>query len=190
MATYVPVDGPDGFEGGFFFQWAERPPDFPPQLLLPVTVYDEGICIYDYGDQMVLIDVAGPKISMSACHANFIVGMFSDGDRLLLGVNKASQMPIHLLFDPPVRALGTQIAAIGEDGAAYLATLNVRDQASGSWFGRSVEGPVQGTLDTAPFVGLRTKGGLIDEAWFDVISTSGADQFSEVAINHLYYLPR
>jgi hypothetical protein len=189
-ASFVDLNSADDFSAGFYIEWAERPPDFPPQPIVPIAAYDDALCVYDFVDQKVTIDVQGSPVSLTACDPNLLVGAFRPGDSVIFGKTDASAMPVHLRFDPPVRAIGTRVAAIAAPGVPYVATLNARDAASGSWMHRSVNATVSRNDESAPFVGLRCKaGGAIDEVWFDVISANGA-ALDAVAINQLFYLPR
>lgn len=189
--TYVKVTDPAGFSDGFFVDWSEHPGQFPPNRLAPQMIYDTGSCQYDFGDQRVTIDVSGSQVTMSACDPNFFAGCFHPGDTLLLAENRAGQMPVHLVFDPPIRGVGTRIGAEGPIGEPYIAQLFARDAASHEWGAVVTNATLSRRNDSAPFVGARTRGrGLIDEVWFDVISPSHGGDFVQVAINQLYYVPR
>lgn len=190
-STYVRVTDPAGFADGFFVDWSERPGQFPPNRLAPVTIYDNGTHEYDWGDQKITIDTAGPQVSMSICDANFFSGCFHPGDSVLLGENSAGQMPVHLVFDPPVRGVGTRIGADGPADVPYIALLYARDAASREWDGLSQNATLSRLDDSAPFVGVRARGQkLIDEVWFDVVSPVRGREFAQVAINQLYFLPK
>ncbi len=191
MPAYTPLHSADDFRGGgYFVEWAAHPPDYPPNPLMPGTAFHAGNAVYDYRplglDQIIRIDVLGPPVSLSVADDTFVAGLFTPGESLLVGDNQPSKMPVHLSFEPPVCAVGARVAAVGNAGEPFLATLNVRDPASGAWFGTSQPGVVSLAWDVAPFVGLRA-GGLIDEIWCDVMSPGNQHHFPQVLVGTLYF---
>jgi hypothetical protein len=192
MATsFVDLNSPDDLSAGFYIEWAERPPDFPPQPMVPVAPYDNALCVYDFGDFRVDIDVQGPPVVLSACDPALLVGSFAPGDSVLLGDTHDTAIPLRLTLTPSVRAIGTRVAAIGPPGSKYLATVKARDATTGTWMSRVVEGTVSLDDESAPFIGLRCRnGGLIDQVSFDVASLTPGVQFTQVAINQLFCVPK
>lgn len=189
-ANFVDLNSPDDLAAGFYIEWAERPPDFPPQPLVPVTPYNNALAVYDFGDLRIEIDVQGPPVAMTACDANFLVGSFHPGDSVLLGDTDATAVPLRLSLTPAVRAVGSRVAAVGPPGTQYLATIKAHDALTDTWMSRVVAGTVSLNDDSAPFVGLRCRGGgRIDMVSFDVAGLTPGVQLTQVAINQLYYLP-
>jgi hypothetical protein len=188
--TFTSLATPDAFADGFFIDWFERPPDFPPQPIGPGTGYTGGNNVYDYGDQTVTIDVDGPMVALSVCAPNRVRGQFRLGDPVLLGDIRSSPKPIRILFTQPVRAVGAFVGAEGNARQAYRASLNVPDAASGLDCSVRVNAVLQQTPGSAPFLGLRCDGGdLISEVWFKASSADGNGGVPRVAISQLYYLP-
>lgn len=188
MPSFTPLTGPDDFAGGFFVEWAARPPAFPPNPMMPGTPYNAGNADYVFAGQSLQLDMASPPVTLSVCDDNFIAGQFTPGESLLVADIQPGQMSAHLTFNPPVRAVGCRVGAEGLAGEAFLGLLSVRDAATGAWFRFGQPGQLSLAFDTAPFVGLACDG-LIDEAWFDVKRPGQAQPFPRVLLGSLYYLP-
>lgn len=188
MPSFTPLNSQQDFNGGFYVEWAARPPAFPPNPMMPGTPYHAGNADYVFAGQSLHIDVTAPQVTLSVCDDHFIAGQFTPGESLLVANMQPGRMSAHLTFNPPVRAVGCRIAAEGLAGEAFLGLINVRDAASGAWFRFGQPSQVSLAFDTAPFVGLASDG-LIDEAWFDVKRPGLAQPFAAVLVGSLFYLP-
>lgn len=189
MATYSPLGSPDDFDGGYFIDWFERHPFFPPTMGLG-TGYNAGNNVYDFGDQVVTIDVAAQVIELSECAPNRVRGQFRLRDCVLLGDVAAALKPIRVTFSDPVRAVGAFVGAEGTVNQAYRASINTIDPDTGLECSVRLPAVIGQAVGTAPFLGLRRDGrGLIDEVWFKVSSGDTGPAPGRVAISQLYVLP-
>lgn len=187
-APIVVLSDPNDFASGFFVDWAEHPDQ---GALTPIVQYDVMSNRYDFGDQRITIDIKGPAVFFSVCNFNFLNANFVEGDSVLLGDNEASKMPVHLLFDPPLRGVGAHVSAVGPAGRDYLGQMWVRLDGTGAWEPLARTGRLNKQRQgDAPFLGAKGRAGnLITEAWFDVVDPNNKINFSQVAINNLHFLP-
>jgi hypothetical protein len=174
------------FSDAYCLDWTDHPSqgtiDVPCAVTKPMQTYrfDEGT---------ITVDLAGPPAALSRCTVQGFNYNFASGDPVLLGDNLAGKMPIHLLFDPPLKCVGTQVSASGPVGRDYLAQMGVR-LGDGSWQIFAEQGRLDRQRGTAPFMGVQaTPGTVIAEAWFDVIDPNNKVEFLRVAINQLYFVP-
>ncbi|MFT3805047.1 MAG: hypothetical protein QM766_27980 [Burkholderiaceae bacterium] len=194
MSRYKALASADDFSGGYYVWWFEHNED----ELVPVTQIDAGTAQYVLEDPplRVSIDIAGipGPVTLSICGPFNVLGgsngQFALGDPVLIADCDPIRKPLRLTFDPPVRAVGTRIAALGgKAGESFDATLYA-GEADGQSQGRGVRAICEAGSAVAPFVGLRClDGARISEAWFDTISPDGQGSFKQVAINQLYLIP-
>ena len=182
----TPLFDPDQLANGFWFDWLEHPQMGALHAPLGLT---RPLQSYRFEEATITVDVDGPPVSISQCSVNDFNLSFASGDGVLLGDNVAARMPVHLVFDRPMLALGTKVSANGPVGRDYLAQLSVRFE-DGEWQPVMTVGRLSRTRDSAPFLGVRAKNGSrIVEAWFDVFDAKNRIEFSQVAINHFHFLP-
>ena len=137
---------------------------------------------------VVTIDLDGPQVGLSLCSIDDFNLSFESNDGVLLGDNPPLLMPVHLLFERPMLAVGAHVSADGRVRRNYVAQLFVRFE-DGELQCVRTPGQLSSTRNSAPFLGVRTDGASgITEAWFDALPTSGTSDFIRVAINRLLYL--
>jgi hypothetical protein len=175
-----------GFADSVWLDWAEHPQQGSVNGLQKVT---KALQRYLFNEGGVEIDISGPAVYLSSCGKLAFDYNFDTGEGVLLGDNLAGKLPVHLFFNPPVAGVGTQVSAVGPVGKAYLAQLSVRLD-DGNWHLQASPGQLNRQRGTAPFIGARCANGhLITEVWFDVVDPGNQVDFTQVAINHLYFLP-
>lgn len=176
----------DDFSDAFWLAWDDHPQQG--QLAVPRAV-SQALQEYLFNEGGVTIDISGPPISLGRCSQQGFNGNFATGDCVLLGDNPPGVMPIHLMFDPPIRRVGAHVSATGPVGRAYQVSFNVLcDDGSGRKFVTS--GTTSRTRDTAPFIGARAPAGKgISEIWFDAIDPANRVNFARVVINTLRWEP-
>jgi hypothetical protein len=120
--------------------------------------------------------------------------MVDNAPDFVAGRKVAEKFPIHLTFNPPVKAIGTQIAISSSDqiDIEYFGILNVRMDSGNNrdWDYWQTLGVFNQILGSAPFIGAEAKAGkLISEAWFDAADANNLNNVPIVAINTLYIVP-
>ena len=177
---------PTDFDDAFVLDWTDHPQQGPVGVPQVVDTMLQG---YHFNEGTVSVDIGGPPVSLSRCSVHGFNFNFASGDPVLLGDNLAGKLPVHLTFNPPVRAVGTQVSASGPVGHAYLAQFAVR-LADGTWRPCTANATLNRKRGTAPFVGALAADGVeITEAWFDVVDVTNQVDFVRVAINQLYWVP-
>lgn len=178
---------PDAFDAGWRLDWSAAP-------LGVGDHFDVLTCRYALGDgQAVTIDIGGPVVYLSVCRRQGFAGGFIAGDPVLLGDNDAGRMPVHLVFDVPVRAAGARVSVFnaGQWGARYTVQMWARLDGQDHWW------PVTDTLrtsqafDTAPFLGVLARDGQpgIKQVYFDAIGATNTTPLAQqIAINDLLVL--
>jgi hypothetical protein len=174
------------FDDAVWLDWAEHPQQGPMSGLQRVSAAMQH---YLFNEGGVEIDIAGPPVYVSRCGKQGYDYNFDTGEGVLLGDNLAGKLPVHLFFNPPVAGVGAQVSAVGPVGKAYLAQLAVRLD-DGQWQMQPGPGKLSRQRGTAPFLGARCANGRsITELWFDVVDPNNQVDFTQVAINHLYFVP-
>ncbi|OGU20784.1 MAG: hypothetical protein A2580_09095 [Hydrogenophilales bacterium RIFOXYD1_FULL_62_11] len=181
--------------GGLQLDWLE-----PPQLSaddwsalrshLPYRVDDE-LKTYGFAQCEITVDIGGPAVYLERCLFGGFNFNFGKKDSVLLADNTPDKLSIHLLFNPPVQAIGSQVSATGPLDVEYLGLLAVRLESTGEWEHWSGRGVLNRIPGSAPFIGAAAKPGeRITEVWFDVVDANNANgvNFIHVAINDLYFL--
>lgn len=185
-ASFTPVDDPAALPGAYWFDWAHHPALGPLPTPLDLTIAEQDYLFHEFGVQ---IDLGGPAVTVSRCSAQGFDAAFATNDGVLLGDNLAGRLPLHLLFQTPLRGLGTQISAVGPVGQGYLAQLLLRLD-DGSWQTFAQPAQLRRQRNTAPFLGaLCSDGRRIVEAAFDVVDPANQADFPRVAISALYVVP-
>ena len=168
--------------------WTD-PPQAGPLLNLPFSV-DRSLSRWLYEEVSIEIDIAGPPVSISRCSTALFNYNLGGNEGVLLGDNLAGRLPVHLYFRTPVKALGTQVSAIGPVGRNYLAQCSVRTDDGQWWAVPPQSARLSRKRGTAPFLGASARPGrLIDEAWFDVVDPVNRVDFLRVAIGGLCFVP-
>lgn len=176
----------NAFANAFLLDWTDHPNQGPIDVPKPLT---KTIKDYRFDEGTVSIDIGGPALTLSRCTVQGFNYNFASGDPVLLGDNLAGRLPIHLLFDPPLRAVATQVSATGTVGRGYLAQMAVRLD-TGVWQPFAQAATLNRQRGSAPFMGVRCSGARrITEAWFDVVDPANKVDFPRVAINPLYFEP-
>jgi hypothetical protein len=176
----------DDFAEAFCVDWTDHPSQGPVDVPKAVT---KSLQDYHFNEGTITLDIGGPALELSRCTTLSFNYNFASGDPVLLGDNLAGKLPIHLLFDPPIKAIGSQVSAVGPVGRGYLAQLAVRLD-DGIWRPFAEAGKLNRQRGTAPFMGVQVSNGkLITEAWFDVVDPQNKVDFLRVAINQLYFVP-
>ena len=172
------------FVDAFWLEWDDHPQIG--QVTVPRAVTG-ALKTYLFNEGGITIDISGPPMSLGRCSNQGFNGNFATGDCVLLGDNPPGVMPVHLLFDPPVQAVGAHVSATGPVGRAYLVNFSVLcDDGSGRKF--STNGTTSRQRGTAPFVGARAPAGTgITQIWFDVVDPANQSDFARVAINNLLW---
>lgn len=174
------------FANAFELDWTDHPGQGPIDVPKAMT---KTLQSYRFNEGTITVDIDGPPVAVSRCTVQGFNYNFASGDPVLLGDNLPSKLPIHLIFDPPLRALGSQVSASGRVGRGYLAQLAVRLD-GGAWKPFAEAGTLNRQRGTAPFMGVRCANGRsISEAWFDVVDPANKVEFLRVAINQLYFEP-
>ena len=184
----TPIDA-NAFANGWRLEWTDG---------CPLNVNDQFNALtarYDFPDgQAVTIDVDGPAVFFNQCGGNFgFIGGFSDGDFLIQGDNQAGRMPVHLIFENPVRAVGAAVGVVGGGGwgSRYTTQMWVRLDGQPEWW------PVTSLLvksqafETTPFLGARANAGEagIKQVYFDAMGSSNrVPVAAQIAINDLHVL--
>ncbi|MFP8779520.1 hypothetical protein [Hydrogenophaga sp. RWCD_12] len=177
---------PNEFSDAFFLDWTDHPGQGPVDVPKAMT---KSLQSYHFNEGTITVDIGGPPVALSRCTVQGFNYNFASGDPVLLGDNLAGKMPIHLLFDPPLRGLGSQVSASGPVGRDYLAQMAVRLD-DGKWESFAEVATLSRQRGSAPFMGARAIGGRsISEAWFDVVDPANKVDFLRVAINHLFFEP-
>lgn len=176
----------DDFADGVWLDWAEHPQQGPVDGLKKLT---KALQRYLFNEGGVEVDIDGPPVCVSRCSKQGFDYNFDTGEGVLLGDNLAGKLPVHLFFNPPVAGVGTQVSAVGPVGKVYLAQMSVRLD-DGLWHLHAGTGQLSRQRGTAPFIGARCANDrLITEVWFDVVDPNNQVDFTQVAINHLYFVP-
>lgn len=176
----------DDFADGVWIEWTEHPQQGQIVGRKRVT---KALQRYLFNEGGVEIDIDGPPVYVSSSGQLAFDYNFDTGEGVLLGDNLAGKLPVHLFFNPPVTGVGTQVSAVGPVDQAYLAQLSVRLD-DGHWHLHASPGELNRLPGTAPFIGARCANGrLITEVWFDVVDPGNQADFTQVAINHLYFVP-
>jgi hypothetical protein len=198
MSLTTRVDSHDYFvtNGGLELDWLE-----PPQLSaddwlalrthLPFCI-DAELQTYAFAQCDISIDIGGPAVFLERCQFGGFNFNFGNNDGILLADNTPDKLPVHLTFNPPLQALGSQVSATGPLNVDYLGLLAVRLESTGDWEHWSRRGTLNRNRGSAPFLGAAAKPGeRIAEAWFDVVDAQNANgvNFIHVAINRFYFLP-
>ncbi len=173
----------------FELDWLDHPQWGPLNIAVQKRV-NVSLKTYAFNEGTITIDTAGPKNWLSTRTVNAFGYNFDDGDPVLLGENVAGQLPVHLIFDTPMRAIGTHISASANtDNVDYLAQFSVR-LSDGSWRTQHATGLLSPNPGTAPFLAAQADAGTtIVEAWFDVVDPRNVVDFIRVAINRLLWIP-
>lgn len=172
-----------------FIQWDAHPQRGTLPIAAPIDTTNHR---YEFNGQTIIVDIEGPPVALTRCNQNRFNFNFAHGDTVLIGDNLPNSMPVHLVFVPPIRALGSQVSATGPVASDYLAQLRIVNADTGRHEDVTTDGVLSRTRGSAPFLGVKTLNmELISEAWFDVLDhkNQGVD-FLRVAINDLFYLPR
>ena len=188
MPTIVEAErDPAAFAQGWRLDW----------LMAPLNVgdrFDVLTCRYAFDDgQAVTVDVGGPGVYLSVCSRAAFGGLFAKGDPVLVGDTDPSRMPVHLVFDRPVRAAGTRVGVgnAGQWGARYTVQLWARLDGQRAWHAVTDALRVTDAFDTAPFLGARAADGQpgIAQLYVDAIgATNTTPPALQVAINDLLVL--
>ncbi|MEO9101773.1 MAG: hypothetical protein ABI212_07915 [Burkholderiaceae bacterium] len=174
----------DALAGAVSFDWSIHPQ--LGRLSLPHSI-SRLSHRYEYLEGTVTIDLDGPQTKVRRCD-NDLDFNFKRGEGLLVGDNKLSTMPIHLLFDPPIRGLGCRVCPVGDDGAHYELLLRVRLSDGASKFFHA-DGQLQKKYECAPFIGVRADDGvLITEASYDVFDPFNRIEFIKLGIGTFYFV--
>jgi hypothetical protein len=174
------------FNDAFFLDWLDHPQRGA--LTAPCAV-TKTLRDYRFEECDITVDIGGPPVGLSVCSVDAFNFNFESGDGVLLGDNMAGKLPVHLFFNPPLRAMGSHVSASGPVNSDYLAQLSVRLD-DGEWHSQSRQGRLSRSRGSAPFMGaITTNGKRITEAWFDVVDPLNRNDFFRVAINHFYFQP-
>lgn len=174
----------DTLAGAISFDWSAHPQ--LGKLHLPHSVSRQSHR-YEYMEGTVTIDLDGPQTQVRRCD-NDLDFNFKRGEGLLVGDNKLSTMPIHLLFDPPVKGLGCRVCPVGDEGAHYESLLRVNGSDGESRF-FIANGQLQRKYECAPFIGVRADdGALITEASYDVFDPFNRIEFIKLGIGTFYFV--
>lgn len=182
------ADAPTAFPDPFATDWTDHPQRRP--LVVPRAV-NVGLqrYLYDVNGQAVAItvDIDASPVQISRCSRTEFNGNFADADGVLLGDSQAGVMPVHLMFNPPLRRVGAFVSASGATGRRYQALLDVLCS-DGSSAKFTADGVLSRQRDTAPFAGVVAPAGLgIAEVWFDAVHADNREHFASVAISSLLW---
>jgi hypothetical protein len=150
--------------------------------------------IYRLPSQTIGVDVAEITAEVFTCTRNDADVNFSEGSSVLNCEADPLVNLVHLLFNPPLKAVGTHVTGHWTDGRKYKVSFIVvlADGSKHTPFVDAPEGIFSSRRDTAPFVGAQASpSNPIAELYCDIVSTGTRDVDSEadVAISDLYYVP-
>lgn len=142
----------------------------------------------------VEIDIAASgTVSLAQCAptGGFPFNFKQNSSVLFSEQNSGGKISVHLLFNPPLQGIGSQVSADGSPGSSYHAQLRVQLE------DKSILNVAEGkdTLtfnDTAPFLGIRIGANdapRIIQAWFEVDNPDAGGKFFSVAVSDLAYIP-
>ncbi len=185
-ADIMPSTTPADFGNAFWLDWLDHPQHG--RLTAPRAV-TKTLQDYHFEECDITLDIGGPPMRLSVCSTGGFNFNFDSGEGVLLGDNLAGKLPVHLTFNPPLRAIGSHVSASGPVNRDYLAKLEVKLD-DGVWHPQSCIGTLNRVRGSAPFMGAFTANGKrITEAWFDVVCPLNRNDFLCVAINHFYFMP-
>lgn len=182
----LPSTTPQDFASALWLDWLDHPQH---GLLAAPRAVTKTLQHYRFEECDITLDIGGPPLHLSVCSISHFNYNFESGDGVLLGDNVAGKLPIHLAFDPPLRAVGSHVSASGPVNCDYLSQLAVKLD-DGVWHPQSRVGTLNRVRGSAPFTGaFAANGKRITEAWFDVVCPLNRNDFLCVAISHFYFLP-
>ena len=167
--------------------WKIRPSS-PNAPLLPVWRYNDPTAVYKFNDNFSITISIERAVYLSCCKAGFFNYDLNQDESVLLGDNIGSNLPIHLVFDPPISALGAYGSADTTPGEEYQRLLAILPDDDQSWQILSSTAPVTRTRGAATFMGATATGNSrIKEMWFDMINIPGNSyDIRQVGIGTLY----
>lgn len=183
----------DAFDQGAFshlVDWVNHPTQGSLLKTVSRWVYNKTTTSYAYQECTVGITIRRDhRVKLTRCGANNFVADFEDDACVLLGPNAPGALPIHLVFDPPILALGAFMSAEATAGLTYTRQLSTKLEGAADWDVVTRSAPISTNQNTATFLGAETANGArITEAWFDVFNEPGnPDDVGQVAIGNLYF---
>jgi hypothetical protein len=137
--------------------------------------------------------------NLQCCNFNDFNYNFKDNENILVADrNKRGEtirFPIRLSFNPPVRAVATQISVDApQAGTGYFGQiqLHLGTSITDDYWQTKKEGTLNSTRDTAPFLGaVAARNKAIYEVWIDAFNSdqNSPSTIFMVAINSLLVIP-
>lgn len=148
--------------------------------------------VYGYDDPAPLRLLDNFPTLVSCCQPGGFNYDIHEGDSVLLADNAEDGYPLHVKFDQPVSAFGTQVSADAAADRDYERRVAVRLSGENTWREAFVHvAALTSVKGTAPFLTVRAiNGARIAEVGFDVTNLPGSvGNILQVAIGPLYFSP-